>query len=93
MYDSETWFLLGSMAKRLDGTHTEFLKLITEKRARRLGDRTWETPWIRRTRGRGNAVGKDLQREMEGNCGAVGGATSLICGVCKGDRLLMKREK
>ena len=28
------------------GTHTEFLRLITEKRARRLGDGTWETPGV-----------------------------------------------
>ena len=32
----------------------------------------------RRTRGSGNAVGKDLHRATTGNRGAVGGATSLI---------------
>ena len=32
----------------------------------------------RRTRGSGNPVGKDIHIEMAGNCGAVGGTTSLI---------------
>ena len=31
------------MTKRVEGTHTEFLRLITGKRARRLGYGTWET--------------------------------------------------
>ena len=34
------------MAKRLEGTHTEFLQLITGKRARRFGDGTWENPGL-----------------------------------------------
>ena len=32
------------MAKRIEGTHTEFLQMITGKRARQLGYMTWETP-------------------------------------------------
>ena len=41
----------------------------------------------RHTRGSGNPVGWDLNRATECNRGAVGGATSLILGVCKGDRV------
>ena len=44
LYRFERWVLLDSMAKRVEGTHTEFLRLITGKRARRLGDGTWEIP-------------------------------------------------
>ena len=44
LYGSETWFLLVSMANSIEGIHTEFLQIITGKRARRLGDGTWETP-------------------------------------------------
>ena len=36
LYVSETWVLSESMEKRVEGTHTEFLKLIMGKRARRL---------------------------------------------------------
>ena len=32
------------MAKRVEGTYTEFLQMITGNIARRLGDGTWETP-------------------------------------------------
>ena len=41
----------------------------------------------RRTRGSGNPVGKDLHKRTAGNRGAVGGATFLILGMYKGDRL------
>ena len=44
LYGLKTWVLLESMAKRVEETHTEFLRLITGKRARQLGDRTGETP-------------------------------------------------
>ena len=44
LYGSETWILFVPIAKMAEGTHTEFLRLITRKRARRLVDRTWETP-------------------------------------------------
>ena len=45
LYGLETWVLLVSMAKMVEGTHTEFLRLVTGKQARQLGDGTWETPW------------------------------------------------
>ena len=44
LYGSETWVLLASMKKRIEETHTEFLQMITGKRAKQLGDGTWETP-------------------------------------------------
>ena len=44
LYGSETWVLLLSMANRVEVTQTEFLQLIMGKRARQLGDGTWETP-------------------------------------------------
>ena len=47
----------------------------------------------RSTRGSGNPVVKDLHIETEGNRGAVSGATSLICGVCKGDRVQRRRSQ
>ena len=37
LYGSETWVLSASMENRVEGTHTEFLRLITGKRSRRLG--------------------------------------------------------
>ena len=43
LYGSETWILSASMANRIEGTHTEFLKIITGNRAKQLGDGTWET--------------------------------------------------
>ena len=42
----DNWVLSVSMEKRVEGTNTEFLQLITGKRARRLGDGTWETPGV-----------------------------------------------
>ena len=42
LYGSETWVLLASMAKSIEGTHTEFLQMIREKRAKQLGYGTWE---------------------------------------------------
>ena len=44
LYALETWVLLASMEKRIEGMHTEFLKIFRGKRAKRLGDGTWETP-------------------------------------------------
>ena len=43
LYKLETWVLSASMVKRVEGTHIEFLQLITGKRSRRLGDGAWET--------------------------------------------------
>ena len=43
LYRSETWVILASMEKRVWGTHMEFLRLITGKQVRRLGDGKWET--------------------------------------------------
>ena len=43
LYGSETWLLSASMANRIEGTHTEFLQIITGNRAKQLGDGTWET--------------------------------------------------
>ena len=37
------WVILASITKRIKGTNTEFLKMITGKRAKQLGDGTWET--------------------------------------------------
>ena len=42
------------MDKMLEGTHTDFLRLIMGKRVSRLGDGTWETP------------GAEVVREAEG---------------------------
>ena len=47
LYSSETWVLLASMANMIEGTHTEFLQMITGKRTKKLGDGTWGTPEIK----------------------------------------------
>ena len=44
LYGSETWFLSAAMEKKVEGEHTYFLRQITRKQARRIVDRTWETP-------------------------------------------------
>ena len=44
LYGSEKWVLLESTEKRIEGEHTEFLQMITWKRAKQLEDGTWETP-------------------------------------------------
>ena len=31
LYGSETWVLLASMEKQIEGTHTDFLQMITGK--------------------------------------------------------------
>ena len=38
LYGSETWVLSASMAKRIEGMHTEYLKKITGNRAKQSGD-------------------------------------------------------
>ena len=40
LYGSETWVLSASMEKRIEGTHTEFLRMITGKRENQLEDGT-----------------------------------------------------
>ena len=45
LFGSETWVILEEMEKKLEGTNTGFLIQITRKRARRVADGTWETPW------------------------------------------------
>ena len=47
----------------------------------------------RRTRGSGNEVGEDLYRETAGKYGSVGGATSIILGVCKGNMVRRRRAQ
>ena len=43
LYGSEMGVISASITKRIKGTNTEFLKMITGKRAKQLGDGTWET--------------------------------------------------
>ena len=33
------------MAKRIEGKHMDFLRIIMGKIVKQLGDGTWETPW------------------------------------------------
>ena len=47
------------MANKIEGTHTEFLRMITGKRAKQLEDGTWETPG---TEGIREASGTQLDR-------------------------------
>ena len=44
LYELETWVLQSAIQRKVEGTHTGLLRQIKEKRARRLGDSTWETP-------------------------------------------------
>ena len=45
LFGSETWILLEAMERKVEGTHTCFLRQIMGTRAQRLADGTWETPW------------------------------------------------
>ena len=44
--DSEKWVFLVAMEKKVEGSHTGFLRQITGKQARRIGDGTWEAPEV-----------------------------------------------
>ena len=44
MYGLETWALVEATDKKVEGSHMDFLRQITGKRARWIVDRTWETP-------------------------------------------------
>ena len=44
LYGLETLVLLVEMEKKIERAHSNFLRQITGKQARRLGDRMWETP-------------------------------------------------
>ena len=44
LHGLETWVLLAEMERKVEGAHTDFLRQITGKQVRRLGDGTWETP-------------------------------------------------
>ena len=44
LFRSETWVLSESMAKRIEGMHMEFLKMITGKREKQLEYGIWKTP-------------------------------------------------
>ena len=46
LFGSETWVLLAEMERKVEGTHTGFLRHITGKRARCSTDSTWETPGV-----------------------------------------------
>ena len=59
LYGSETWALLASTTKRIEGKHTEFLQMITRKTARQLGYGTWKT------------LGAEGVREAAGNQSAM----------------------
>ena len=59
LYWYEMWVLLASMAKRIYGMHTNFLPMITRKRAKQLEDGTWETPGAEGIR---EAAGTQLDR-------------------------------
>ena len=54
LYGSTAWVVSTSIAKRIEGTYTEFMRLITGKRAM-----LWETPAAKGIReAAGNPVGK-----------------------------------
>ena len=59
LYGSVTWVLLASMSKRIEGTHTEFLRMITGKRGKQLGGGTWEAPGVEGIR---EALGTESDR-------------------------------
>ena len=44
MYGSEMLVLSASIAKRIEGMHTEFLRMIMGKKSKQLGYGTWDTP-------------------------------------------------
>ena len=46
LYGSFTWVIFAEMEKEVEGANTSFLRQITGKRARRIGDGTWEMPGV-----------------------------------------------
>ena len=44
LYGLETWVLSAEMENKVEGAHTDFLREITGKKARRISDRTQEMP-------------------------------------------------
>ena len=43
LHGLETLVFLESMSKSIGETHTDFLQMITGRKAKQLGDGTWET--------------------------------------------------
>ena len=50
LFGLEMWILLASIKKMIEGTHTEFLRMITGKITKKLEDETWETTGSEGTR-------------------------------------------
>ena len=46
LFVSRCWVLLAAMERTVEGTHTGFLRQITENRARRRTDKIWSTPVV-----------------------------------------------
>ena len=44
LYGLKIWVLLETMERKVEGTYSGLFRHIMGKRARRLGDRLWETP-------------------------------------------------
>ena len=44
LYGTETWVLLAEIEKKIEGSHTGFIRHITGKQARWIVDGTWDTP-------------------------------------------------
>ena len=82
----ETWIILAEMDKKLEGSHTAFLRQITGKQALQIVDGTWETT------GAGvvwEAVGKKLEMTYIGRQQAtmeLWVELQLIFEVCAGDK-------
>ena len=45
LYGLDMWVLSSAMQKKVEGSHTSFLRHITGKRAWRIVDEMWETHW------------------------------------------------
>ena len=46
LYGLEMWVLLVSLVNMIEGTHTEFLRMIIGNRVKQLEDGTWETTGV-----------------------------------------------
>ena len=88
LYGSNTWVLSVEMEKDVEGAYMGFFRQITGKQLWRILDRTWEMPRGGSSAGSGGkSVKYDLYRETAGNCGTVGGVTTGIQIVCRGEGL------
>ena len=85
LYGSETWVLSASIVKRIEGTYTELLQLITGKKARQLGDGTRETQGAEIVREAAGTQSDRIYIEQRQATVAQWVALRPLCEICEGE--------